>query len=64
MSDAACHFSLFRGPDLAVEFRDAQHALDYMAEHADALLGCGVALMVTDAEGMARVALVDARSAG
>lgn len=57
------HYSLFAGPDLAVEFATADEALGYMAEQADKLLDADVALMVFD-EWIAKareVALVDAR---
>lgn len=55
------HYALFAGQDLAVEFKDAEDALGYMAKHADAILDSDAALLVLDGKGMCRVALVDAR---
>jgi hypothetical protein len=54
-------YALWHGADLAVSFESAEQALHYMGDHADELLGQDCCLMVFDGDGMAQVALVDAR---
>lgn len=56
-------YALFAGANLAVEFRDAEDALSYMARNADDLADGEAALVVFDGEGRAQIALVDARAA-
>lgn len=57
-------YALWQGADLAIEFGDAGDALNYMASHADELLGGDYALLVFDDIGRSMVALVDARDDG
>jgi hypothetical protein len=66
-SSGPYHYALFDGPDLAEDFgHDAQRALAFMAAQADAMRkdGGDFALIVSDAQGMAVLALVDARADG
>lgn len=56
------YYSIFQGADMAIDFgHDAKAAVDYLADHADQLLGRDYALMVWAADGSPQVALIDAR---